>query len=188
MLMIPNEMFTRYTIYLVKRRVGVDRHAEYKKLLRYYLDFCDRSLSSDIDSRRVRLFMEKLEEKGQSKMQRQQAANAISLYFQMLREENSSRVGNAGDQKLPYAHALDSDWSDDVFVASSMITPVTDASPAVTSQMQPPPIILKSSHYSASGYTEKSDSPEWDVLIETLAAEIKVRHYSRNTLKRRGRA
>ena len=209
MLMIPNEMFTRYTTYLVKRRVGADRHAEYKKWLRYYLDFCDLSLSSDIDSRRVRLFMEKLEEKGQSKMQRQHAANAISLYFQMLREENSSlKVGNAGDGKLPYARdhlmldefegnprrsqaavyregvsALDSGWPDDVSGASTMIMPVTDAPPAVTSQTQPPPIIIKSSHYSASGYTEKSDSPEWDVLIKTLAAEIKVRHYSRNTLK-----
>ena len=29
----------------------------------------------------------------------------------------------------------------------------------------------------------KSDSPEWDRLIATLAAEVKVRHYSRNTLK-----
>ncbi|WP_238525070.1 site-specific integrase [Geobacter sulfurreducens] len=29
----------------------------------------------------------------------------------------------------------------------------------------------------------KSDSPEWDEVLETLAAEIKVRHYSRKTLR-----
>jgi len=41
---------------------------------------------------------------------------------------------------------------------------------------------------SASGYTEAgyqvlSDSPEWDDLLAKLADEIKVRHYSRKTLK-----
>lgn len=30
---------------------------------------------------------------------------------------------------------------------------------------------------------EKTRSPEWDAVIETLAAEIKTRHYSRKTLK-----
>jgi len=46
-----------------------------------------------------------------------------------------------------------------------------------------PTIYHKSSHYSEAGYTIKSDSLEWDALIDTLAAEIKVRHYSRKTLK-----
>lgn len=41
----------------------------------------------------------------------------------------------------------------------------------------------RQSQYSVAGYEEKSDSPEWDKLIEKLAEEIKVRHYSRNTLK-----
>jgi len=40
------------------------------------------------------------------------------------------------------------------------------------------------SHYCEAGYQEKPDSPEWDVMLEKLAGEIKVRHYSRKTLKR----
>lgn len=40
-----------------------------------------------------------------------------------------------------------------------------------------------SSGYTKAGYQEKSDSPEWDELLAMLAAEIKVRHYSRKTLK-----
>jgi len=39
------------------------------------------------------------------------------------------------------------------------------------------------SHYLDAGYQEKSDSPEWDVVLADMAAEIKVRHYSRKTLK-----
>ena len=31
--------------------------------------------------------------------------------------------------------------------------------------------------------SEQSKSPAWDQVIETLSAEIKVRHYSRKTLK-----
>ncbi len=41
----------------------------------------------------------------------------------------------------------------------------------------------RSSQYVEAGYQVTSDSPEWDAVLETLAAEIKVRHYSRKTLK-----
>lgn len=40
-----------------------------------------------------------------------------------------------------------------------------------------------SSQYTDSGYREKSKSPEWDAVLAAMAAEIKVRHYSRKTLK-----
>lgn len=41
----------------------------------------------------------------------------------------------------------------------------------------------RKSQFSPAGYEEKTDSPEWDAVLETMAAEIKVRHYSRKTLK-----
>lgn len=41
----------------------------------------------------------------------------------------------------------------------------------------------RKSQFSLAGYEEKSDSPEWDAVLETMAGEIKVRHYSRKTLK-----
>ncbi len=41
----------------------------------------------------------------------------------------------------------------------------------------------RKSFYNVAGYQEKSDSPEWDEVIGKLADEIKVRHYSRKTLK-----
>jgi len=41
----------------------------------------------------------------------------------------------------------------------------------------------RKSSYVDAGYSIKSDSPEWDAVLVALAAEIKVRHYSRKTLK-----
>lgn len=50
-------------------------------------------------------------------------------------------------------------------------------------QSNPEPPSPRLSQYSDAGYQVKSDSPEWDEVLETLAAEIKVRHYSRKTLR-----
>ena len=41
----------------------------------------------------------------------------------------------------------------------------------------------RKSQYTEAGYQEKSASPEWDAALESMAAEIKVRHYSRKTLQ-----
>jgi len=55
--------------------------------------------------------------------------------------------------------------------------------PATPNVQQHPVRYVHKSYYSEAGYQEKSDSSEWDAVLETMAAEIKVRHYSRKTLK-----
>ena len=62
MLLIPNAIFTEYVTHLNKREIAVDHFAEYKKWLRYYLDFCDKYPVPDAKSERVRLFVEKAAE------------------------------------------------------------------------------------------------------------------------------
>ena len=59
--------------------------------------------------------------------------------------------------------------------------PSAQAAPTV--QPGPPEHSTRKSFYNAAGYQEKSDSSEWDEVIGKLADEIKVRHYSRKTLK-----
>jgi Phage integrase, N-terminal SAM-like domain len=54
------------------------------------------------------------------------------------------------------------------------------APPTQPNQYTPPP---RTSQYIDAGYQEKSDSPEWDKVMESMADEIRVRHYSRKTLK-----
>jgi hypothetical protein len=42
MLRIPNAVFDRYVTHLNQRGINAALHAEYKKWLRYFLDFCDK--------------------------------------------------------------------------------------------------------------------------------------------------
>src|ERR1039457_3476657 len=98
MITIPNEVFTKYSAYLIKIGVPLSSHAEYKKWLRYYLDFCDKYPVPEAKSERVRLFTTKLQDKKQSLALRQRAANAVSLYFQMENQEIREQM-NGGSSR-----------------------------------------------------------------------------------------
>ena len=88
MITIPNEVFAKYIAYLCKTGVPDVSHAEYKKWLRYYLDFSDKYPVPEAKSERVRLFTSKIQDNKQPLALRQRAANAVSHYFQMENQEN----------------------------------------------------------------------------------------------------
>ena len=60
----------------------VSRHENYRKWLRYYLDFRGKYSIPDSKSEHVRLFIEKLRNKDQTPEQQKQAAHALSLFFE----------------------------------------------------------------------------------------------------------
>jgi hypothetical protein len=100
LLRIPNATFTEYVAHLNIRQIAPARFAEYKKWLRYYLDFCDKYPVPTNKAERVRLFCEKLKEKKQSEAQRDRAAHAVSLYFEMLNKRITTpteKVAGKGD-------------------------------------------------------------------------------------------
>jgi len=82
MQLIPGEILERYLAVLERRAVPASRQAEYKKWLRYFLDFEAKYRPPDTRSEQVRLFIQKLREKKQTPEQQKQAAHAISLYFE----------------------------------------------------------------------------------------------------------
>ena len=86
MLNIPDNILVQYEAILKEKVMDVSRHADYKKWLRYYLDFCAKYPVLSNRSDKVRLFINKLQEKKQSLPQQKQAAHAISLYFEILKE------------------------------------------------------------------------------------------------------
>lgn len=159
MLPVPNAVISRYESILKKREVAITRFADYKKWLRYFLDFCAKYPVPDSKSELVRLFSEKLREKKQPERLRQQAIHAVFLYFEMLKQEEPQ--GEPVDEKAPQQCLT---------VSQTLI-------PSGLADKQ------RISQYSKADYEEKSDSPEWDAVLAVLAAEIKVRHYSRKTLK-----
>ena len=157
MISAPNTLMSRYVVHLGKRAIPAVRVAEYTKWLRYYFDYCHKYHVTDSISESTRLFIEKLREKRQTEVQRQQAVHALSLYHEMQKLE------------LPSAEPAELDKTH-----NPTVTPPNIPQNAASQRI---------SQYSVAGYEEKSDSPEWDEVLAKLAAEIKVRHYSRKTLK-----
>jgi len=92
----PDTLFFRYARYLFSRNVAAARHEEYLNCLLYYLEASTEAPQYLRDSERMRPFRQKLACFNRSLPQRQLAANAVSLYFQMLKEEGSClREGDA---------------------------------------------------------------------------------------------
>ena len=85
MLKIPDNILIQYEAILIKKVPTVSVHSDYKKWLRYFLDFCGKYPVPDSKSERVRLFIEKLREKKQTPAQQKQAAHAVSFYFEVIR-------------------------------------------------------------------------------------------------------
>ncbi len=84
MLRIPNVICDKYVAHFDKKKVPPTRYAEYKKWLRYYLDFRDKYPVPANKAEQVRMFCEKQKEKKPSEAQWERAVRAVSLYFEML--------------------------------------------------------------------------------------------------------
>lgn len=165
MITVTSAVISQYDAVLEKQEVPISQYADYRKWLRFYLDFCAKYPEPKGAFQRVQPFLEKLREKRQTEEQRKQAAHAIALYCEMQEQtgivaESIDRASVAGVVAVP---------------RSSAVVPC--------GQQQYPQVRPGSSHYCEAGYQEKSNSPEWDALLSKLAGEIKVRHYSRKTLK-----
>jgi len=69
----------QYEDALKKRAIPVACYAEYRKWLRYYLDFRSKYPFPDSKSEQVHLFIGKLQKKNQSPEQQKQAATVFVL-------------------------------------------------------------------------------------------------------------
>lgn len=88
LLHVPYEVLTRYGVFLEKRGITGHKQSEYNKWLRYFLDFRAKYPVSDSIPEGLRLFCAKLREKKQNEYRQEQAARAVTIYFEMLKEAN----------------------------------------------------------------------------------------------------
>src|SRR3990172_6338810 len=88
MQLIPSDILIQYEDILKKRAVPVSRHADYKKWLRYYLDFCCKYKLQNNNNAHLTYFIKKLQEKNQTIFQQNQAAHAVSLYYELFQAES----------------------------------------------------------------------------------------------------
>jgi len=80
---VPYDIWTQYEAFLKAKVKDVSQHETLKKWFLYFWGFRSKYHPPDSSSEQVRLFIEKLQNKGQSHIQQKQAAHAVSLYFQM---------------------------------------------------------------------------------------------------------
>ena len=162
MVQIPSHLVTRYQAYCRGCRMNDADCADYLKWLRFFLDFCEKyQISGDIETR-IKRFLDKLQEKKQAEDLRRRARHAVSLYFKMLQKNIANPAPATGVPLSPAQQILSPDQENAELLSVST---------------------ARQSQYSEAGYQEKSDSAEWDTVLEAMATEIKVRHYSRKTLQ-----
>lgn len=157
MILIPKPVYAKYFHALKTHNIPSDQQQNYIKWLRYFLDFCAEHVITLDRTERLELFIEKLREKKQGDKQCSQAAHAVTLYFEMQSQESEAP-----------------DYS-----SQKKVSVLTE----FPAELRQSPAPQQPAHYQIIGYQEKSDSPEWEAVMEAMAAEIKVRHYSRKTLK-----
>ena len=90
MIQIPQKILTPFESLLVQRAIPKTYHLNYKKWLRYYLDFCFKYHHHPSKKISLPHFIEKLQDKQQSVQQQKQASDAVSLYHEIA----LSRAGN----------------------------------------------------------------------------------------------
>jgi hypothetical protein len=176
-------MLARFNDMLKQRNVPPRLLADYRKWLLYFLDFSEKYPLPDSPSDQIKLFANKLRSKNQTAGQVEHATDAISLFFASRpgsEIEPSLVTGGAPAATLP-GQQFEGKGSADRNSASAKAVPQMVCEPPGGFQVAP-------SERSGRRFDEwrclrKTNAPAWDAVIEKLAAEIKVRHYSRKTLK-----
>lgn len=180
---IPQNMLAGFNDMLKQRNVPPMLFADYRKWLRYFLDFSAKYPFPDSPSDQVRLFADKLRSKNQTARQIEQAAEAVSLFF-------ASRPGSKINPSLVTAGApattlpgpqFAGKGSTDRNSASAKTVPQMVCEPPGGFQFAPPE--RSGRRFDEWRCLRKTDAPAWDAVIEKLAGEIKVRHYLSSKMK-----
>jgi len=160
MIDIPADLTTHYDVCLNRENVPDKFYSFYRKWLRYYLDFCRKYDFEPSGPESLAHFIVKLQSKNQSPVYQQQAGHAVSLYYDMLKEEARKARCRTTTEELPLH--------------------VSEAAPI-------PPHPEETRSYAAS-HPPVSARPalaldEWRKAHAGLSAEIQYRHYSPKTLR-----
>ena len=91
MIKVPLEFLSRFDSYIKNKQIPDNIRSLYIKWLRYYLDFCKKYHFGHSRRESLPQFLEKLREKKQTSQHRQQAAQAINLYYEFIRDDDKNR-------------------------------------------------------------------------------------------------
>lgn len=87
---IPKDVLTDFDKVMKQRRVPAFLQPDYRKWLRYFLDFRSRYPLPESRAEQVRSFAEKLRSKNQTAAQQKQAADSVSIFFSLKHSVGTS--------------------------------------------------------------------------------------------------
>ncbi|NTW58262.1 MAG: integron integrase [Nitrospirae bacterium] len=185
MQIIPTEIYAHYDDILKQRKIPPSLWNEYRKWLRFFLDFCSKYPTSSERADQVRLFSEKLRSKGQTAQQVEQAADAVSLFFASQRDQPAGRL-SAAVHATPGIVQNTAGQSRDQ--RSAAYGAFSGKRAGMVREIPGPQVETVSSGWRGRRYDDwrclrTSGHPAWDAIIGLLADEIQARHYSRKTLQ-----
>lgn len=168
MIKIEPDLLADYKFMLQQTNILTKEQDDFIKWLRYYLDFCHKYQFERTDPKSLPKFVEKLRSKNQTAQQQQQAANAVRLYYSLLRRKTVQFKQDVNHNET--ARVKES-------VARYPATGIAGPSnPAAKPSLSDKDV--------ASGRDDGMQAGrKWQETIARLADEIKVRHYSPKTLK-----
>ena len=100
MITLLKALLDKFNDWLGREAVDTNRHGEYRKWLRYYLDFCRKYGHGYLDERSLALFTEKLKIKGQRSFQSEEASRAVRLYYRMADNVDGVLSASACEPKI----------------------------------------------------------------------------------------
>jgi hypothetical protein len=179
---IPDSVLMRFNALMDRKSVPSSVHEDYRKWLRYYLDFRVKYPLPDDRSGQVRLFIEKMRSKGQSGKSLNHAAHALSLFFSL--QTNKTNASGCSEMRMEEPSWLTTASAvAGVQPSQSLALAEVPAKNAVLSEARLP-AARPGRKYNEWWSMERTISTEWDTVItDKLAGEITTRHYSRRTLK-----
>lgn len=181
---IHPDILTCFNNILMERKLPFPLHPEYRKWLRYFLDFQAKYPQPGERSVQVRLFSEKLRSKGQTQVQLRQAADAISLFFA------SQKIMPVPCQATRLVAHADPTGEDRSIVPAVQVPAPSPARQGAAMICEPPgPPVPEGQNWRHKGRFDdwrclrRTEHTAWDAIISGLANEIRTRHYSRKTLQ-----
>ena len=89
MISIPSDIMACFQIFLNRKPVQKEYQPYYKKWFRFYWDFCHKYHHPVAKHESLPPFIEKLRQKKQKDYQIKQASDAVSLYYEIVKERSS---------------------------------------------------------------------------------------------------
>ena len=166
MLQIPAQIASQFGTYIGQQGIPAGQHRYYLKWMRYYLDFCHKYQFEQGTGSSLSAFLKKLDQKKQSVQLQKQAEQAVRLYFawgQSTKKQQNFR----NKDKTP----------------RSTTTP-----PNIYSDNRQEFRSLEMESFQPEGFITKNKTArlrgaDWTGVFVELNNTIRVRHYSRATLK-----